>query len=158
MKPLIDEMSAHYGPGSAFRVGIGTLCHRASTTLIRDVATAVHGILGNVPLHLWGIKLSTMQAPIALPESVVSVDSAAWNGMWGHGRNLWKTSGMTQRQWCFAVALPAYEARLQHALALPKQGVLLEEREETPAADQAAKKMLVEYALSLVEHSTTQNM
>ena len=124
MKPLIDAMYAHYGPDSAFRVGIGTLCHRASVEMIRAVVTAVHDILGNVPLHLWGIKLSTMQSPIALPESVVSVDSAAWNGMWGDGRNLWKETGMTQRQWCLQVALPSYQARLERALAVPKQATL----------------------------------
>lgn len=121
MKPLITEMQSHYGSVSAFRVGIGTLCARASATMIREVVTAVARELPGVPLHLWGVKLSVMQSPIHLPQQVVSVDSGAWNGMWGHGRNLWKASGYTQREWCFKVALPTYEAKIIEALSTPKQ-------------------------------------
>lgn len=121
MKPLIEEMAAHYGPESAFRVGIGTLCARASAKMIREVVTMVAAELPGIPLHLWGVKLSVLQSPIHLPEQVTSVDSGAWNGMWGHGRNLWKQTPYTQREWCFKVALPAYEAKIQAALSQPKQ-------------------------------------
>lgn len=121
MKPLIREMSAHYGPSSAFRVGIGTLCARASANMIRQVVTMVAGELGDVPLHLWGVKLSVLQSPIHLPEQVVSVDSAAWNGMFRTGREKWKQSGLSQRRYCFEVALPAYEAKIHAALNQPKQ-------------------------------------
>lgn len=127
MKPLITEMSSHYGAGSAFRVGIGTLCARASAKMIREVVTMVASELPDVSLHLWGVKLSVMQSQIMLPEQVASVDSGAWNGMWGHGRNHWKATGMTQREWCFKVALPAYEAKINAALCQPKQATLLEE-------------------------------
>ena len=120
MRPLIREMQSQYG-NSAFRVGIGTLCHRASSEMIQDVVLAVSAILPGVPLHLWGVKLGLAQSAIAVPEQVISVDSGAWNGMWGHGRNLWKGTGMSQRQWCFAVALPAYEAKVQAALSGTKQ-------------------------------------
>jgi len=124
MKPLITEMSAHYGPTSAFRVGIGTLCARASAKVIREVVSLVASALPGVPLHLWGVKLSVMQSPIHLPAQVTSVDSGAWNGMWGHGRNLWKMTPYTQREWCFKVALPAYEAKIKAALLQPKQMML----------------------------------
>jgi len=124
MRPLITEMHAHYGPGSAFRVGIGTLCARASAKMIREVVTMVAGALPGVPLHLWGVKLSVMQSGIHLPEQIVSVDSAAWNGMFATGRNLWKASGMTQREWCFKVALPTYETKIATALSQPKQMTL----------------------------------
>jgi|SRR5579872_1912309 len=128
MRPLIDIMRAHYGPDSAFRVGVGTLCHRASVEMIRAVVRSVHDILDN-PLHLWGVKLSILKSPIPLPQSVISVDSAAWNGLWGNGRNLWKETGMTQRQWRFETALPRYEGKLRRALALPKQYTPLWESE-----------------------------
>jgi len=121
LKPLIDEMQAHYGSESAFRVGIGTLCHRASTQMIQDVVLAVTRILSRVTIHLWGVKLGLAQSVYAIPEQVVSVDSGAWNGMWGRGSEIWKESGFSQREWCFKVGLPSYEAKLQNALVDIKQ-------------------------------------
>jgi hypothetical protein len=125
MKPLIEEMQGYYrlrdGEHNAFRVGIGTLCARASAKMIREVVTLVAGELGNVPLHLWGVKLSVFQSPIHLPAQVTSVDSAAWNGMFRTGREKWKNSGLSQRQYCFEVALPQYEAKIKAALSRPKQ-------------------------------------
>ncbi len=121
LKPLIDEMQAHYGPDSAFRVGIGTLCARASVEMIQDVVLAVAAILPDAPLHLWGVKLGLAKSPIAIPEQVISLDSGAWNGMFGHGRNLWKETPYSQREWCLKVALPAYEQKLQNALTNTKQ-------------------------------------
>lgn len=121
MKPLIQEMYAHYGPQSAFRVGIGTLCARASARMIQEVVGMVSRTLPGVPLHLWGVKLSVMKSPLMLPEQVTSVDSAAWNGMFRTGRENWKQSGLPQRQYCFQVALPAYEEKIRAALIQPKQ-------------------------------------
>src|SRR5579863_5053187 len=115
MKPIISEMHAHYS-NDIFRVGIGTLCHRASSAMIQDVVLAVAAILPDVPLHLWGVKLGLAQSTIAVPEQVVSVDSGAWNGMFGHGRQEWKLSPYSQREWCFKVALPRYEAKVLSAL------------------------------------------
>lgn len=119
--PLIRQMSSHYGPTRGFRVGIGTLCARASSLMIQQVTAAVSTILGQVPIHLWGTKLGVFKSPVQLPASITSVDSAAFNGMWGRGREEWKHSGMSQRQWCFAVALPTYEQKLLAALSQPKQ-------------------------------------
>lgn len=124
MKPLIEEMKAFYearGQGDLFRVGIGTLCARASAEMIRLVVEAVTSILGDCKIHLWGVKLGVFRMSIALSKWVTSVDSAAWNGMFKTGRNKWKGTGMTQREWCFKVALPAYEAKIHHALTTPKQ-------------------------------------
>ncbi|MFL5628748.1 MAG: hypothetical protein ACJ788_24470 [Ktedonobacteraceae bacterium] len=126
MKPLITEMYAHYGPQSAFRVGIGTLCARASAKTIQEVVGMVSRTLPGIPLHLWGVKLSVMKSPLMLPKQVASVDSAAWNGMFKTGRENWKQSGLPQRQYCFEVALPAYEAKIREALFQPKQPALLE--------------------------------
>lgn len=126
LKPLIDEMRTTYTGCSAWRVGIGTLCRRASVQMIHDVTRAVAAILPGIPLHLWGIKLSTLQSPLALPEQVTSVDSAAWNGLFRTGRNEWKESGLPQRRWIFDVALPRYERRVAAALASPKQLSLLD--------------------------------
>jgi len=130
LKPLIDEMRSHYvsiGGPDLFRVGIGTLCARASAAMIRKVVLAVAAELPDVPLHLWGVKLSVMQSPVMLPGQVVSVDSAAWNGLFRTGRNAWKRSGLSERRYALEVALPAYTTKVQEALSQPKQMTLLEE-------------------------------
>src|SRR5260221_2830645 len=67
MKPLIEEMAAYYGYDRFFRVGIGTLCRRASVDMIHQVVRAVNEILPGVPLHLWGVKLGLLQSPPPLP-------------------------------------------------------------------------------------------
>lgn len=127
MKPLIMEMQVYYGLESAFRVGIGTLCARASTEMIQKVVLAVSAVLSDVPLHLWGVKLGLAKSPMAIPSQVMSIDSGAWNGMFGTGRNLWKQErkpdGTTYRQteWCLKVALPRYETKLHEALVDTKQ-------------------------------------
>ena len=134
LRPLITEMADYYGSGSAFRVGIGTLCRRASTAMIRAVSFAVAAELPDVPLHLWGIKLGALRDPIALPAQVVSVDSAAWNGMFGTDLEVRREWGReqakhglpgTQRHYAYTVALPAYQAKVEAALSRPKQLTLL---------------------------------
>jgi hypothetical protein len=130
LAPLVAEMQAHYGPSSAFRVGIGTLCRRASPAMIRRVVSAVADELPGVGLHLWGVKLTLFQSPIAVPGSVVSVDSAAWNNLFGRGlitaRQHYR-QGMTQREYTYLVALPQYLAKVQTALESPKQLELFKE-------------------------------
>ena len=124
MLPLIREMQEFYearGQGHIFRVGIGTLCARASAEMIREVVMHVAKLMPGARLHLWGVKLGVFKSPIALPEQVVSADSAAWNGMFKTGRNAWKLSGYSQREWCFKVALPDNQAKLLAALSEPKR-------------------------------------
>lgn len=124
MEPLIREMASFYerrGQGSIFRVGIGTLCARASASMIREVVMQVAELLPGVQLHLWGVKLGVFKSPVALPEQVASVDSAAWNGMFGQGRNLWKLTPYSQREWCFKIQLPHYQAKVLAALSEPKR-------------------------------------
>lgn len=128
LKPLIDEMQSYYGPDSFFRVGIGTLCRRASVAMIHEVVSVVSQILPDIPLHLWGVKLDLLQSEIALPAGIASMDSAAWNGLWGTGREKWKHSGLSQRRYSLQVALPSYLKKVEIALATPKQAVLLFER------------------------------
>lgn len=131
LRPLIEEMADYYGPGSEFRVGIGTLCRRASAAMVREVAHAVAAELPGVPLHLWGIKLSVLKDSIALPPQVVSLDSAAWSRLMHGGRygaGGWfehRDAGMTQRQYIYGVALPRYLAKFEAALDEPKQHTLL---------------------------------
>ena len=62
------------GEESFYRVGIGSLCGR-DPLLVREV-------IGVLPLHLWGSKLALLRTPLDLDE-VVSMDTAAWNGLWG---------------------------------------------------------------------------
>jgi hypothetical protein len=96
----------------AFRVGIGTLCRRASPSMIRDVVAAVSEVLPDVPLHLWGVKLSALSGG-AMPPAVVSSDSAAWNQRFGSGLEGVKGSGMTQREYGYRVALPTYHEKFE---------------------------------------------
>ncbi len=117
---LVLEMAAHYGTGSAYRVGIGTLCRRASAGMVQRVVYAVADELPGVPLHLWGVKLSVLRAPVVLP-NVVSVDSAAWNGLFGSNICRWRASGLTEREWCYKVALAEYLSKVRSALDSPKQ-------------------------------------
>jgi hypothetical protein len=116
LAPLIRKMRRHYGAGSAFRVGIGTLCRRASPELIRRITLAVASQLPGVPLHLWGIKLTALQARGGLPARVVSIDSAAWNGRFGPQIEAQRQSGLSQRQYAYTVALPRYLEKVAVAL------------------------------------------
>src|SRR5579875_2423480 len=108
-------MARQYGEASPFRVGIGTLCRRASPTLIHQVARMVSEILPGYPLHLWGVKLTLLQHAKPLPASVVSIDSAAWNGRFGPQIEEQRHSGLTQREYAYRVALPAYLRKVETA-------------------------------------------
>jgi hypothetical protein len=139
MAPLIREMQRYYyeapgeddGEGASdrrmmdFRVGIGTLCRRASPDLIRRIVVAVSEVLPGVPLHLWGVKLAGLSGN-DLPSSVVSVDSAAWNQRFGgtiedHERDnvaMYRSTGhlMTQREYGYRVTLPRYLDRFEQQI------------------------------------------
>lgn len=121
LKPLLEEMQRYYGPDSAWRVGIGTLCRRASSRIIFSIIHTVAAELPGIPLHLWGVKLSVIQSSIALPESVVSIDSAAWNGFFGRYIEKWRGSGLSRREYAYLVTLPEYVEKISHVLSSPKQ-------------------------------------
>lgn len=132
LKPLIEQMQAHYQAAGNphFRVGIGTLCARASTRMIQNVVLAVQHELPEVKFHLWGVKLSFLRSRIHIP-SIVSFDSAAWDrgGMGGEGldiRNEYRAMGITQREHAFRYLLPEYLSRVNEAISSPKQMILWE--------------------------------
>lgn len=108
MKPLLLEMQKRYS--SLMRVGIGTLCARASIQQILEIKEAVKEILPGFQFHLWGVKA---RANVALqsPE-VMSFDSAAWDGLAGaRSRAIWQNEyrgKITQREYCYTIALPKY--------------------------------------------------
>lgn len=124
LKPLIMEMKQHYEDNPAFRVGIGTLCKRASSYQIWQTVLTVASILPNVPLHLWGVKLGALKMQYSLP-NVVSVDSAAWSGLFGGdieiSRDERKALGITRSKWCYEVQLPRYLAKFENAFNPRKQ-------------------------------------
>lgn len=120
LSPLIREMQQFYsqqGRADVFRVGIGTLCARASADFIVSVVQVLADTLPGVQFHLWGVKLQTFKVLKSLSSVIASTDSAAWNGMIKSGRNLWKDTPYSQTEWCFKVALPAYEEKIRKALA-----------------------------------------
>jgi len=130
LAPLIAEMAEYYGSGSEFRVGVGTLCRRASVAMIRAVAASVAAELPGIPLHLWGIKLGALRSPAALPSAVVSVDSAAWDGMAGsrdrYEYEAYRDAGQgSQAQFALQVGLPRYLAKVGAALDETKQLTLM---------------------------------
>lgn len=121
LKPLLHEMQSRSGPH--WRVGIGTLCRRASVEMVVQVIRAVRDELGDMPLHLWGVKLGVLQKNLHL-DGVVSVDSGAWHGSWDKGVTkswAWQESGMTKREWNFKVGLPNYRQKVEAATMQPKQ-------------------------------------
>lgn len=96
-----------------WRVGIGSLCRRAS---VREVHLLVRDLSQMLPFarfHLWGVKLSLLQGRCPLPSSVVRADTAAWNGLFGLGIEAWRRSGLSQRRWSLKVALPAYPEKVE---------------------------------------------
>lgn len=128
LKPLIYEMKRKYGDNPAFRVGIGTLCRRASTSMIQQVVLTVANILDDIPLHLWGVKLGAIQSGVEL-KNVVSADSAAWSGLFADGievsRQERSALGITRQRWLYDVQLPRYQAKFDKAVNQPKQMMLL---------------------------------
>lgn len=118
----ISAFEATFPAAETFRVGIGTLCRRASPRLIREIVEAVAEVLPGVPFHLWGVKLAGLTGN-DLPRSVVSVDSAAWNRRFGstiqeHERErvaIYQRTGhlMTQREYGYRVTLPRYLDRFE---------------------------------------------
>jgi hypothetical protein len=118
LQPIIEEMQAYYHSNPAFRVGIGTLCRRADSSLIRHIVSAVRSVLPTAPLHLWGIKLESLWT--LRMNHIVSTDSAAWSGLWKGNRARVKaqaqTAGMNQQRYLLNVVLPAYIARVHEAV------------------------------------------
>jgi hypothetical protein len=125
LRTLIMQMSDR----PDFRVGIGTLCHRASVFTIHQVVRAVVEELPGVPLHLWGVKLGALQSINGLPKEVISVDSAAWNGYWGKDISKFRAErqalGMTKARFSWTVMLARYQAKVEATRETPKQGYLL---------------------------------
>jgi hypothetical protein len=133
LAPLVGQMQAYYattGQLAAFRVGVGTLCRRASVGMIRAVVQAVAAELPGVPLHLWGVKLAALQSR-TLPAAVASVDSAAWNGSFGRARHQARAArlaaGVTKRQYEQTQVLPTYLRKVALAVSGEQQAALWED-------------------------------
>jgi hypothetical protein len=103
----------------SFRVGIGSICRRAQVPEIRRIVAAIAAVLPGIPLHLFGAKLEVLKGWGNRPRTVVSCDSAAWNGRFGAGIDEFdaerKRRGMSQRQFALRVMLPRYAARVEAA-------------------------------------------
>ena len=121
VEDLDDDVRAWSTYGAEHvRVGIGSLCRRSSTAEIVAIVRALADRLPGVRFHLWGVKLGALPALAAagLLERVVSTDSAAWNGRFGSDLEAPKASTLSQRDYCWRVAWPAYRAKLD-AILLP---------------------------------------
>jgi hypothetical protein len=137
-----EESEAQYG--SAFRVGAGSLAGRADPTFIFEVITRIQTIIGrDVPLHLWGIKLKTLQSGIAFP-GVISCDSGAWNGLFGREHKKRRESRMSVVAYSWQVQQPAYAlkiARAQHQLPMVPLDFWMD---DLPSSSFEDPRMLVE--------------
>ena len=133
LMPLIRQMQAYYtDPGwwddeeegehfeHVFRVGVGSLCRR-SPAFILEVITRIHAIIGcDIPLHVWAGKLKLLQAGIVLP-GVISCDSGAWNGLFGHEHEKRRASGLTVVEYSWKIKHPAYVRKVAKAQHRPQQ-------------------------------------
>lgn len=131
LAPLIYEMLAFYAeaatwdePGeerqAAFRVGIGSLCRRPPS-VVAAIAEAISQVLGIcIPLHGWGCKLKVLQAGQELP-GVVSLDTAAWNGLFGHEHEKRRASGLSVSAYSWLVSQPDYARKVARAQERPQQ-------------------------------------
>ena len=119
---IIYELAAVYNRrGIPFRVGVGSICRRAQVDEVRRIIAAVATVLPNVPLHLFGVKLAVLDGWGRRPRTVLSCDSAAWNGRFGTDI-FWinaecRRRGMSQREYSLKVALPRYAARVEGTFA-----------------------------------------
>ncbi len=135
LAPLLHEMHETYldmgctdeeqeQQESAFRVGIGSLCGR-DPMLVHEIISTVRAIIGDIPLHLWGTKLEFLRSPVA-PGIVASLDSAAWNGLWGPEHEARRQSGLSEALYSWTVSYPRYAQRVAAALQQPKFSPLIE--------------------------------
>jgi hypothetical protein len=120
---LIAERQRYYRERRMldFRVGIGTLCARKDTSQVVDIVEALVDRFPDVSFHLWGVKLQALRDwPGGLPGAVVSVDSAAWNGLFGSDISKLRAArarlGMSQRAFGYRVQLPRYVAKFREAV------------------------------------------
>lgn len=130
---IIHDLAAVYASrGLSFRVGLGSLCRRGQSTEIRRIVAGVAAVLPGVPLHLFGAKLDVLAGWGNRPRTVVSCDSAAWNGRFGTDIPVLDAErrrfGLSQRQYTLQVALPRYAARVES----------LFDQQLLPFADQAS--------------------
>jgi hypothetical protein len=119
LRPLVHEMHTHYGADSPWRVGVGTLCQRASVKMIDRVVHAIREELPMVPLHLWGVKLAALKS-IDLT-NIVSSDSATWHGLWGpcrhEAREAARELQMSRRTYVLCIGLPRYIDKVNAAVS-----------------------------------------
>jgi hypothetical protein len=106
-----------------FRVCLGSICRRGQTSQIREIVEAVAAVLPGIRLHLFGVKLEVLDGWEGCPDTVWSVDSAAWNGRFGSDitrlTNDQRARGMTQREYTIKVRLPEYRRKVEQALWAP---------------------------------------
>ncbi|GHO49172.1 hypothetical protein [Ktedonospora formicarum] len=133
LTPLIRAMHAYYadpgwgeeeGEGDHFRVGIGSLCRRLPSKSIHAIVERMSSIIGpDISLHLWGVKLKFLQTPIQL-RGALSLDTGAWNGLFGQEHEARRRSGLTVVEYSWQVSQPRYAHKIQQAIEAPKQMLL----------------------------------
>src|SRR5205814_1416685 len=81
---ILHQLRAVYAQrGKNFRVGIGSICRRGQVWGIRRIIAGIAAVLPGIPLHLFGAKLEVLAGWGNRPPTVISCDSAAWNGRFG---------------------------------------------------------------------------
>ncbi|HEU5378802.1 MAG TPA: hypothetical protein VFV38_25545 [Ktedonobacteraceae bacterium] len=149
MRDLILTMNWWYGPRSAFRVGIGSLCRSLQPGELHAIIDAVSYELPGISFHLFGIKLKTFQTMrYNLPACVRSCDSTLWSGLRTLVANpelscdpsgtsdtsdyglidpfvkAWKLSGKSEMDYAYSQGLPGYEKAIKEALSKIRPSLL----------------------------------
>jgi hypothetical protein len=114
---LYDLAAVYRKRGLTFRVGLGSICRRGQASEIHRIVASVATVLPGIPLHLFGAKVDVLNRWGNRPQTVVSCDSAAWNGRFGtdipfinaERRRL----GLSQREYGLQIALPRYATRVE---------------------------------------------
>lgn len=141
LKPLILDMQSYYADNPAWRVGIGTLCHRNDVTTVQAIVSAIREVLPGVPLHLWGIKLDALRS-IDLA-GVVSSDSAVWHQAMYTGEEIATQAaraGMSGRRYMVTVNLPAYAEKVRQAVTESRRVIAAQNDAELIARARAVLK------------------
>lgn len=137
MAPLIHQMWAYYTMMiemaedeeerrqaelrlASFRVAVGSLVGRATPEFIGEVILTIQSIIGKfIALHVLGGSLGYFKA-LQQIEGVVSYDSSVYNDRFGRDLERQKGLSISQSQYLWQIAQPAYAKKIGRVIGAPQ--------------------------------------